>query len=169
MEGDCRHFQYRSVAGRHDERFRFPIARRAHRSLAHVGMAHSRAQVLAAVRAGFGSADATAILAILDQYGGVPHERERDRVHLAILNLSEGDEAKLQYFVAIAKQDYRDVLFWSDCPEEAKIDTPEKRKRIRDMFAKLGIKPPSGLDDACSGTNARVALKIAAASNGRSR
>jgi len=111
-------------------------------------MAHSRAQVLAAVRAGFGSAHATAILAILDQYGGEPHERERDRVHLAILNLCEGDEAKLRYFVDIAKQDYRDVVFWSDCAEEAKIDTLEKRKRIREMFAKLGIKPPSGLDDA---------------------
>ncbi len=54
----------------------------------------------------------------------------------------------LRYFVDVAKRDYRDVLFWSDCPEEAKIDTPEKRRRIREMLTKLGVKPPSSLDDA---------------------
>jgi len=103
--------------------------------------------VIAAVRAVFPRADTSAILAILDEYGVEPYQRERERVHLAILNLSEGDEAKLRYFLDIAKRDYRDVLFWSDCPDEAKIDTPEKRRRMREMFAKLGLKPPRGLDD----------------------
>lgn len=110
-------------------------------------MHHSRAQVVSAVSAAFPRADAIAILALLDEYGVEDHERERDRVQLAILNLSEGDEAKLRYFVGIAKRDYRDVLFWSDCPEEAKIDTPEKKRRLRDMLAKLGVKTPSGLED----------------------
>src|SRR6266850_6116422 len=110
-------------------------------------MSHSRMQVEAAVGATFPGADAKPILAILDEYGVEPYERERDRVQLAILNLSEGDPAKLRYFVDIAKHDYRDVLFWSDSPEEAKIDTPEKKRRMREMFAKLGVKPPSDLDD----------------------
>jgi len=52
------------------------------------------------------------------------------------------------YFVDVAKQDFRDVLFWSDCPDEAKIDTPEKKRSLREMLAKLGLKPPSDLDDA---------------------
>ena len=111
-------------------------------------MPHSRAQVVAAVSDTFPRADAGTILAILDEYGVEPYERERDRVQLAVLNLSEGDEAKLRYFLDIAKRDYRDVLFWSDCPDEAKIDTPEKKMRMREMLAKLGLKPPSGLDDA---------------------
>jgi hypothetical protein len=110
-------------------------------------MSHSRAHVIDAVRALFPRADTNAILAILDEYGVEPYQREHERVQLAILNLSEGDEAKLRYFLDIAKRDYRDVLFWSDCPEEAKIDTPEKRRRMREMFAKLGVKPPTGLDD----------------------
>ncbi len=111
-------------------------------------MSPSRMQVEAAVGATFPGADAKPILAILDEYGVEPYERERDRVQLAILNLSEGDRAMLRYFVDVAKRDYRDVLFWSDRPEEAKIGTPEKRRRIREMLTKLGVKPPSSLDDA---------------------
>ena len=110
-------------------------------------MTHSRAQVVAAASVAFPHADAGAILALLDHYGVEPYERERDRVQLAILNLSEGDEAQLRYLIDVAKRDYRDVLFWSDCPEEAKIDTPEKKRRLREMLAKLGMKPPSGLED----------------------
>jgi hypothetical protein len=111
-------------------------------------MPHSRKDVIAAVRAVFPRAHADAIMALLDGYGVHSYERERDRVQLAIVNLSEGDESKLRYFLAVAKQDYRDVLFWSEHPEEAKIDTPEKKKRVREMLEKLGLKPPSNLSDA---------------------
>lgn len=111
-------------------------------------MAHSRARVAAAVRASFPRADPDAILAMLDEYGAEAYQRERDRVQLAIVSLSEGDEAKLRYFLEVAKQDYRDVLFWSDNPEEAKLDTPDKKRRVREMFVKLGLKPPPGLEDA---------------------
>ena len=110
-------------------------------------MAQTRKDVVGAIRAAFPRRDARAILAVLDEYGIKPYERERERVQLAIVRLSEGDEERLRYFLGIAKQDYRDVLFWSECPEEAKIDTPEKRKRMRDMLAKLGIEPPSGLNE----------------------
>jgi len=110
-------------------------------------MPYSRAGVVAAVRAGFPGADPNAILAVLDEYGVEPYQRERDRVQLAIVNLSAGDEAKLRYFVEVAKQDYRDVLFWSDNPEEAKLDTAEKTRRVREMLVKFGLKPPPGLQD----------------------
>lgn len=85
------------------------------------------------------------MLELLDSYGVESYERERERVQLAILRLSEGSEEKLREFVAVAKRDYRDVLFWADNPEEAKLDTPEKRKRIRKMFQQFGIKPPEDL------------------------
>ena len=111
-------------------------------------MSHSREKVVAAIRASFPRADYGAILALLDAYGVESYERERDRVQIAIVNLSEGDEAKLRYFVDVAKRDYRDVLFWSDNPDEAKLDTPEKRQRVREAFAKLRLKLPPGLEDA---------------------
>lgn len=110
-------------------------------------MTPSREDVVAAVRALFPRADASAILAVLDEYGAQSWERERDRVQCAIVRLSEGDEDRLRYFLGVAKQDYRDVLFWSEYPEEAKIDTPEKRKQMREMFEKLGLEPPRSLND----------------------
>ena len=85
------------------------------------------------------------VLEFLDTYGVESYERERERVQLAILNLSKGDEEKLREFVAVAKRDYRDVLFWADNPEEAKLDTPEKRERFRKMCEQFGIKPPQNL------------------------
>ena len=85
------------------------------------------------------------MLKLLDIYGVESYERERERVQLAILKLSEGNEEKLGEFVAVAKRDYRDVLFWAENPEEARLDTPEKRARVRKMFEKFGIKPPDDL------------------------
>jgi len=82
---------------------------------------------------------------VLDSYGVESFERERERVQLAMLNLSSGNEVKLRENVAAAKRDYRDVLCWSEYPEESKVDTPEKRKQLCDLFEKLGMEPPSDL------------------------
>jgi len=105
-------------------------------------MPHSRDEVVAVVQKSFPESAHARVLELLDTYGVESYERERERVQLAILKLSEGNEEKLREFVAVAKRDYRDVLFWADNPEEAKLDTPEKRERIKKMFEKFGIKPP---------------------------
>ena len=84
------------------------------------------------------------MLELLETYGVESYERERERVQLAILKLSDGSEEKLRNLVAVAKRDYRDVLFWADNPKEAKLDTPEKRERIKKMFEQFGIKSPEG-------------------------
>jgi hypothetical protein len=41
------------------------------------------------------------------------HERERDRVHLAILLVADGDLAQLREATALAAIDWRDVLMWA--------------------------------------------------------
>jgi len=107
----------------------------------------SRAAVIEAIGAAFAAGARDRVLAMVDAYGSAPHERERERVQLAIVKLSEGDEAKLGYFLSVAKQDYRDVLFWADNPAEAKLDTPEKRRRVRESLLKLCIEPPEGLKE----------------------
>ncbi len=107
-------------------------------------MARSRDEVVAAIQATFLKSSRARVIELLDTYGVESHERERERVQLAILKLSEGNEEKLREFVAIAKGDYRDVLFWAENPDEARLDTPEKRERVRKMFEKFGIKPPEG-------------------------
>src|SRR6266403_1792436 len=108
-------------------------------------MARSRDEVVAAIKATFPESSRARVLELLDSYGVESYERERERVQLAILKLSEGNEEKLREFVAVAKRDYRDVLFWTENPEEAKLDTPEKRERIKKMFEKFGIEPPEDL------------------------
>jgi hypothetical protein len=108
-------------------------------------MPHSREEVVAALQKTFSEDAHARVLELLNAYGVESYERERERVQLAILKLSEGNEEKLREFVAVAKRDYRDVLFWAENPEEARLDTPEKRERIRKMFEKFGIKPPDDL------------------------
>src|SRR5437867_933841 len=108
-------------------------------------MPHSRDEVVAAVQRSFPDSSRARVLELLDTYGVESYERERERVQLAILKLSEGNEEKLREFVAVAKRDYRDVLFWAENPEEARLDTPEKRERIKKLFEKFGIKPPEDL------------------------
>ena len=108
-------------------------------------MPHSRDEVVAVVQQTFPEGAHTRVLKLLDIYGVESYERERERVQLAILKLSEGNEEKLREFVAVAKRDYRDVIFWAEYPEEARLDTPEKRERIKKMFEKFGIKPPEDL------------------------
>jgi len=75
-------------------------------------MTHTRDEVIAAVRAAFPHSDAATILGVLDLYGTQSYEREKERVQLAIVALSAGDEDQLLYFVQCAKTDYRDVLHW---------------------------------------------------------
>src|SRR2546421_8601858 len=105
-------------------------------------MPHSRDEVVAVVQKTFAESSRARVLELLDSYGVESYERERERVQLAILKLSNGSEEKLREFVAVAKRDYRDVLFWAENPEEARLDTPEKRERVRKMFEKFGVKPP---------------------------
>lgn len=49
---------------------------------------------------------------------------------------------KVSELVAVAKRDYRDILFWAEYPEEARLDTPQKRKGMADALRKLGVEPP---------------------------
>ena len=107
----------------------------------------SREAVLVAVQEAFPEGSRRQALALLDSYGVEAHERERERVQLALLRLCNGSEAQLRVYLHVAKRDNRDVLFWAECPEEAKADTPEKRREMRQLFEKLGIEPPRGLSD----------------------
>ena len=55
-------------------------------------------------------------MAVLDQYGTEPHEAETDRVHMALLKLSNGRKELLVRGVEAAKADYRDVLAYAEYP-----------------------------------------------------
>ena len=103
--------------------------------------------VVAPAKARFPEESWARVLALLETYGVESYERERERVQLAILKLCAGDEQKLQEYVRVAKEDYRDTLLWADHPAQARIDTPEKKAEVREMLRKLGIEPPPELLD----------------------
>ena len=98
-------------------------------------------KVGAAIRASFPKERWSHVEALLAAYGTEPHEREVQRVRSAILQISEGEERKVEEHVATAKKDYRDVLFWADQPEQAKIG-PDERKRVVAALRKLGANLP---------------------------
>ena len=61
------------------------------------------------------------IMDILDLYGEDKEEQDRERVQLAILKLSNGDMGKLEHYCAMAKDDFRDVLYWAEYTADAKL------------------------------------------------
>ena len=84
-------------------------------------MGISRAFVEETAKAAFPNLALSVVMSILDEYGERSHE-QTDRVHLAILKLSAGDEGKLLDYVLAAQRDFRDVLVWAEVPEP----TPEQ-------------------------------------------
>jgi hypothetical protein len=82
--------------------------------------------------------DPQEIMAILDQYGAEGSETGRDRVHLAILKLSEGQLERLPDLVAAAKVDYRDIVAAAEYPGQLRLGfvgmrelSPEERRALR--------------------------------------
>jgi hypothetical protein len=76
-------------------------------------MSNARDEVIEAARRAFGETDPSWVLEALDQYGVEPHERERERVQLALIRLAAGDRDVLPQLIRVAKQDYRDILCWA--------------------------------------------------------
>jgi len=73
-------------------------------------MTSTREDVVSKAIALYGADQSVQALALVDAYGTETHEREINRVKLAILEVSDGKMARLPYFVKCAKIDYRDVL-----------------------------------------------------------
>ena len=103
-------------------------------------MTHSRDDVLAAIQATFHASNLANILAILDLYGAVSWERERERVQLAIVELSGGSEDKLHELVQTAKNDYRDVLAWQQLGPRSEPEGKKLQNAARALIEKWGNK-----------------------------
>jgi hypothetical protein len=69
----------------------------------------------------FSSEETEYILRKLELYGAEPWHVEKERVHLAILRLANGDSSEVERNVAIAIADYRDVLAEAEYPEQYKL------------------------------------------------
>jgi hypothetical protein len=94
---------------------------------------HTRTEVEAAVRATFPHSDFATILSVVDLYGIEPHEREPERVQLAIIALGQGSEEKLLEFVQAAKTDYRDVLYWAENGPLSEAEGQRQQELVRGL------------------------------------
>jgi hypothetical protein len=81
----------------------------------------TRSKVLEKITQYWPDVDPQEVMNFLDEYGVESHEQERARVQLAILKLSEGERARLEELVGIAKREFRDVLAYAEYPEEMSI------------------------------------------------
>lgn len=101
-------------------------------------MPATREDVVAAVRRAFSAGDEQAVLAMLDLYGVEPYERERERVQLAIVRLSQGSADKLQELVQAAKTDYRDILSWAQTGPLSPDEGEKLQRAARDLALRWG-------------------------------
>jgi hypothetical protein len=103
-------------------------------------MNHARDDVLAAARAAFQAGELTPVLAALDLYGAESYEPERERVQLAIIELSKGSYDKLVRYVEVAKSDYRDVLAWKALGPLSEAEGMKLQDSARALIEKWGKK-----------------------------
>ena len=97
--------------------------------------------VLQGVAVSFRQADRLEAVRLLARYQG----RERPRVQLAILALAEGDMDDVRKLVQVAREDYRDVLYWAEYPEES--DTGVSRQDMARRYERMGAPIPRDLAD----------------------
>jgi hypothetical protein len=98
-----------------------------------------RVEIDQAIHRDFTSGDHDAAKALLQTYQS-ESAIGRLRVQLAALKLSGGKLEKLARYIDDAKRDYRDVLYWAEYPDDARLDTPEKIARFEAMCKRFGIK-----------------------------
>ncbi len=80
----------------------------------------TRKDVLRVIRRDFPDVPESDVLAILEQYRLDDWNREVDRVHLAVLKLSNGKLKALRDYTDLACDDYRDVLAPAEYPAHSK-------------------------------------------------
>jgi hypothetical protein len=101
-------------------------------------------EVRAAVRRSFPESDESAILELLDYYGVEPYERERERIQLAIVALSKGNEDRLLHLIQAAKTDFRDVLCWLETGEPTEEEGREAQRAVYRAIERMKMKPANG-------------------------
>jgi len=72
---------------------------------------------------------------VLENYGSEYHEREPERVRLGILKLAGDSLRSVEEYTGYARQDYRDILAWAECPRRARqwVQPDEETERQLDL------------------------------------
>jgi hypothetical protein len=84
--------------------------------------------------------DPAPLMAELMSYGEQPWHNEAHRVRLAIVQLAAGDAAQLPFHLAVAKEDYRDVLAAVSRPPPSPAQLAADLAAVRDLLDRWGKK-----------------------------
>ncbi len=91
-----------------------------------------------AVETAFPDHDPAPLLSALMRYGEQPYHNETLRVRLAIVQLCDGDVAQLPVHLAIALDDYRDVLAAVSRPRPSAEQAASEQQAVRELLARWG-------------------------------
>jgi hypothetical protein len=75
------------------------------------------------------------------------HERESERVWLAVLKISGNDLAQIRRNTALAKQDFRDVLVAAEYPNQGRIGPMPDGREKRELMEKDRLQYQKWLSD----------------------
>jgi len=92
------------------------------------------------LRKAFPDHDPQPLLSELLRYGAKNYHNEAARVRLAIVQLCGGDAAQLPYHLAVALQDYRDVLAAVSCPAPSPAQAAAEVAAARALLERWGRK-----------------------------
>lgn len=82
--------------------------------------------------------DPVPLMAVLQRYGERDWHRETARVHAAIVALCAGDPTQLPVHLAVALEDYRDVLAAVSLPAPSAAETEADTAAVRDVLERWG-------------------------------
>ena len=101
-------------------------------------MTDTSAALLAALRRHFPGHDPRPLVDLLCSYGEQSYHHEPLRVRLAIVDLCHGDPARIPEYLALAKEDYRDVLAAVSTPSPSAAEVERDRALVRSLIDTWG-------------------------------
>jgi hypothetical protein len=92
-----------------------------------------------------------------------PYLVDCNRIAPYILRLADGDLAKIPHILDVAREDFRNIIFWVENPEESRLNTVEECDKFQLMLEQLGLERIPSID------RIRDELKLRSHSDSESR
>jgi len=111
-----------------------------------------RERILRRIRRMWPGEDHRKIVGLLERYGSEKHEKDPERVQLALLKLSEGNFDSLPELVKMAKSDWQDVIAMAESPEEMRTGPVAMKRMARSESDSLRSRDRKQYSDWISGS-----------------
>jgi hypothetical protein len=75
-----------------------------------------------------------------------PHLVDCNRIAQYILRLADGDLAKIPHLLDVAREDFRNIIFWVENPEQSQLNTVEECDKFQLVLEQLGLERIPSID-----------------------